>query len=239
MSDGNDTTNPPLKRCSKCGEEFPATPEYFQRHSHRKDGLYSWCKLCTKVKMQSRKNHAEYNRQWRLKHPDYHQQWRESNPDYHSLYFKKNQVRISKRTRIASVIWRRNNQEWVRKYSQDYYKRNPLITRINGQRRKARKATLTATFTAEQWQTCLEYFHHTCAYCGDQQDFWHVLEQEHFVPLTSGGGYTASNIIPACKSCNSSKQNKPARDWIRARFKRKSNAILSRINSYFEWLQSQ
>ena len=35
-----------LKKCSKCGEEFPATNEYFHKHNGCKDGLNSVCKIC-------------------------------------------------------------------------------------------------------------------------------------------------------------------------------------------------
>lgn len=37
-----------MKTCSKCKTEYPATPDYFKRHKGQKDGLNSWCKVCTK-----------------------------------------------------------------------------------------------------------------------------------------------------------------------------------------------
>lgn len=36
----------PRKRCSKCGEEKPATPEYFHKGKSKADGLHVWCKEC-------------------------------------------------------------------------------------------------------------------------------------------------------------------------------------------------
>lgn len=36
----------PLKRCTKCGNEYPATTEYFHRHNVAKDKLYQQCKIC-------------------------------------------------------------------------------------------------------------------------------------------------------------------------------------------------
>ena len=44
-----DTLNPPApsKICTKCKKSYPATPEYFHRHSANKvDGLYPQCKTC-------------------------------------------------------------------------------------------------------------------------------------------------------------------------------------------------
>lgn len=35
-----------FKICSKCGNEYPATYEYFHKDSSTKDGLYSSCKFC-------------------------------------------------------------------------------------------------------------------------------------------------------------------------------------------------
>ena len=35
------------KTCTKCKKEFPATSEYFHRHSGRKDGLNEICKECS------------------------------------------------------------------------------------------------------------------------------------------------------------------------------------------------
>lgn len=106
-------------------------------------------------------------------------------------------------------------------------------------RYRQRKRSFIATFTAAQWQACLEYFHHTCAYCGAQQDFWHVLEQEHVIPVTSGGGYIAENIVPSCKACNSSKHADAADTWLASKFsKRKAAEILARISAYFEWVKT-
>ena len=34
------------KNCSKCGETFPATLEYFRKKSASPDGLTPWCKSC-------------------------------------------------------------------------------------------------------------------------------------------------------------------------------------------------
>jgi hypothetical protein len=36
----------PLKRCLKCGEEWPADGEFFFRSARRKDGLAAWCRAC-------------------------------------------------------------------------------------------------------------------------------------------------------------------------------------------------
>lgn len=40
------TTNPPFKRCTKCGQEFLATTEFFPKHKQSVSGLDSWCRIC-------------------------------------------------------------------------------------------------------------------------------------------------------------------------------------------------
>lgn len=42
------TSETPLKRCKKCGKQYPATREFFRKHRDFKDGLNSRCKFCVK-----------------------------------------------------------------------------------------------------------------------------------------------------------------------------------------------
>ncbi len=61
--------------------------------------------------------------------------------------------------------------------------------------------------TFEQWQEILEKYGHRCAYCGAPD----AKTMDHVVSIKAGGLHTASNVVPACKSCNSSKQ---AKRWV-------------------------
>ena len=66
-------------------------------------------------------------------------------------------------------------------------------------------------FTALQWHDVQERFGGKCAYCGG------VLEescQDHFVPLSRGGQHVASNVLPSCRRCNSSKNNTLPWEWL-------------------------
>lgn len=36
----------PVKRCTKCKEDLPATPEFFWRRVYNLDGLWNICKAC-------------------------------------------------------------------------------------------------------------------------------------------------------------------------------------------------
>lgn len=81
--------------------------------------------------------------------------------------------------------------------------------RDSRQRRRTRMNELPTTLTPDQWNCIKEVFDNKCAYCGAEKQ----LTQDHFVPLSSGGEYSANNIIPSCGSCNSSKLNKSFFEW--------------------------
>ena len=56
--------------------------------------------------------------------------------------------------------------------------------------------------TAAQWSTILAMFAGRCAYCGRRG---RKLTLDHLQPVSRGGAHTASNAVPACGKCNSSK----------------------------------
>jgi 5-methylcytosine-specific restriction endonuclease McrA len=65
-----------------------------------------------------------------------------------------------------------------------------------------RRALTVGDLTTDQWYEVLEEFDNCCAYC-QARDV--SLAIEHVVPLSRGGRHTKGNVVPACKSCNSSK----------------------------------
>lgn len=77
--------------------------------------------------------------------------------------------------------------------------------------RKKKLRSLPKDFTSKDWKAALEYFEYRCAYCGQPAS---KLEQEHFIPVKAGGGFTKKNIVPACPTCNSKKRAKNTLDWI-------------------------
>jgi 5-methylcytosine-specific restriction endonuclease McrA len=51
-----------------------------------------------------------------------------------------------------------------------------------------------------------------CAYCGgiDAEP-----QKDCVLPISRGGRYTLSNVVPACRSCNASKCNLEVTSWMR------------------------
>lgn len=72
-----------------------------------------------------------------------------------------------------------------------------------------RRSSTIGSITAEQWYRACEAFNLSCAYCGRE----HKLTMDHIVAVSKGGATDVSNIIPACQSCNSSKQDKDMIEW--------------------------
>lgn len=58
-------------------------------------------------------------------------------------------------------------------------------------------------------------FDNSCAYCGHKPADPLELEVEHVQPISQGGPHTLSNIVPACKACNTSKHKHDMVKWYR------------------------
>lgn len=63
--------------------------------------------------------------------------------------------------------------------------------------------------TQQEWEMCKAYFDNACCYCGEKKP----LTKDHLVPLSEGGQMTLDNIVPACQSCNSSKNDRQWAGW--------------------------
>jgi 5-methylcytosine-specific restriction endonuclease McrA len=51
-----------------------------------------------------------------------------------------------------------------------------------------------------------------CAYCGADDV---PLQRDCVLPVSRGGRYTLANVVPACRSCNTSKCNAEVTTWLR------------------------
>jgi hypothetical protein len=245
---------PPLKRCSKCGEEKPATVEYFHKSKSGKNGVGSWCKTCRSAykreyrKINKEKIAADAIR-YRLENPDkvygyaayyretHREQIREKSREYH---------RNNREKRIKQcLVYRLKNIEKIAEYNRNYHKQNRHISVAQRQRRRARIGALPDTFTVQDWLRCLEYWHHCCAVCGKQlRDLFGEVKPnaDHWISLnnTDCPGTVISNMICLCNKCNLSKSDNDPIEWLNRKFgKRKAKQILDRIHAYFEWAKQQ
>ncbi len=140
-------------------------------------------------------------------------------------HYVNNREHIKKRCKQ----YKTDNAEYYKQYTKQWRKNNRDICNKYEQSHNAIKKELPSTFTAGQWTECKAYFKNCCAYCGKKVE----LAQEHYIPVSKGGGYTADNIIPACKSCNSSKHDKPMSEWYSKQSfyaKKREKAIAEYLN---------
>ena len=148
------------------------------------------------------KRYAQENREKRVK---WNQEWLDRNPWYKGKWKKDNEVLVKR----YNKKWRNDNIEHVKQYTLTYRLNNRERFIEYEQRRRAKKRNLPYTLKLKDWEQIQEDFDYKCAYCGEEK----ILEREHFIPLNKGGEYTHNNIIPACKNCNSSKQDKDFFEW--------------------------
>lgn len=221
--------------CKKCGRTLPATPKYFGKDPECKCGVVSPCKECRGHKFITMevmpvidgKRVCNICRR---------------NLPYTKEYFygggtgrlrsdcKECERKISKIRYDKNAQHRRNYaREWYQEHYADDEKRKEAsrtkakayiaanrhtqkykVSRVmRSQRRRAREKDLPSTLIPQQWEECKKYFNYVCAYC--EQD--KPLTQDHFIPLSKGGEYSANNIIPACMNCNSNKSSRLLSDW--------------------------
>lgn len=98
-------------------------------------------------------------------------------------------------------------------YCEEHYRQSALYRNrhrfYSAKRRSLQVGAPINDFTKQDWKESLKHFNYRCAYCDSTEH----LEQEHIRPLTRGGSHTKSNIIPACRSCNSSKRQSTLEEW--------------------------
>lgn len=129
------------------------------------------------------------DRRWRAANPDRaleaKRRWRKANPE--------------KRMRIE-LRWCQSHPEKVRAK----HRRRHALKRQAGQR------ALIAV-TDQQLAYRFDLFGCRCAYCGSASS----VTADHVLALAAGGLDEASNIVPACRSCNSSKRDRAVEPWYR------------------------
>ena len=183
------------KVCSSCLLELPNDDNYFLKKNDRENGMCI-CKKCNGYE------YKIYRLNIVLK-------------DMIPVGFKYcNKCRML----IADNEYDKNTKrcnECSRKSRKLYNQKPQTKRRIRNsiEKRRSAKLNLKNDLTNKEWIETLKYFNDTCAYCGmteedHQNKFNQCLHQEHIIPLSKNGEYTKYNIIPSCKTCNTSKGNR-------------------------------
>jgi len=229
------------KWCARCQRWLPLGA--FSRSKARRDGYDQRCKECRRDYYDSRADELRaYGREWHKTEAG-----RESQRSARRRYYERNAGEILEHYKEwyyanHDTVRRRHNsrnrepEQRAKRVASNrrYYHdgRGREVQRAAAQRRRARARTLPATMTLAQWLRCVEWWEHRCAYCGRRIG---RATMDHFIPVSRGGGTTASNIVPACHSCNSRKGNKLPREWMETiGADLVTEATLARIRAYFK-----
>ena len=218
------------KACIKCGKELSLSN--FDKAPANKDGLNNQCKECNaKYKKEwykkNKKNISVQRKAYRDAHKEekaeYDKEYRTVNrkriTEYQRQYYDENREAIleqhktyqyDKGKALASgKKWRDNNKEYMSYLTKRWAQNNKDRVNVKTNRRRAKIRSLPNSFTPEQWAQAKQHFNNRCCYCGEKLP----LEQEHFVPVIKGGGYSADNILPSCRRCNAQKNDKDFFEW--------------------------
>lgn len=132
----------------------------------------------------------------------YHLAHTEESAAYNRAYYLANKATIAASVRAYSD----SHKAEIAARGRAYRVAHPEVGATHRARRRARKAGAAINdLTAAQWREILAAYGHRCVYCGRKMQ---RLTQDHIVPLANGGTHTFSNIVPACRSCNSKKGTK-------------------------------
>lgn len=187
-----------------------------------KDG-YKWCSECNSIKLLSEfhRNGTKIRSKCRKCEIARTSTLQKENKEHvNQLNKQRQQVRYAtdKDFKLArdtsSSRWRSNNREAyneaINSYKRERYATDEAFRVTCLSYSHNRRASLKGTLTDQDWQECLEYFGNECAYCSSRE----LMTVDHVEPISKEGTHSKTNVVCACKSCNSSKGNKDMLSWF-------------------------
>lgn len=187
------------KTCTKCGETKPETEFSFKRKGH--PTRYPRCKAC--VNARSRLYHTTTKARILARK----KATREANLETYRARERAMAHQRRAQRLLYIKVWLAANPDKERAARMKRYAAYPEKFRAIGARYRARKNGAPRNdLTAAQWRAIKAHYGHRCVYCGRTMA---RLTMDHIVPLSQGGAHTLQNVVPACQSCNSRKNDGP------------------------------
>ncbi len=129
----------------------------------------------------------------------------EKNREYHATWLAKPGNKAKASAWVTACV--KAHPEKMAVYQHRWYIEN--ADTLREVKRERARLYAASEFAFEDWLMILEVFGHRCAYCNGANL---KLTMDHVIAISRGGEHTVENIIPACKSCNSRKYNRPI--WV-------------------------
>lgn len=209
-----------FKKCNNCGKLLPISQFNIGNYTSAGNPVYRGiCKICQ----------SDRDKKARLKRMDKKPNLTKICPSCHKE-LNKNEFNLNKGSTTGLSTYCKScskEKDKIAKAKQSYkikHSHNQMI-------RYNLKKGLKCDFSLEQWEFAIKYFNNKCVYCGCEFADNNKPQYEHFIPISKNGTFTANNILPACKSCNSSKGNKDYAEW--AEIKNLSPDVRQNIEEYF------
>lgn len=194
------------KQCRRCKVIKPIS-EFHNRCSNGAIvGYTSFCKGCEKARTYEWRasnltRHAGYQKSYRRRNPQKTaaavRAWLAENPTYERDRSRRRYADPRERVRVRAATrrWAAAHPNLVAVYSSNYQHQR----RANGGR------GLTV-------QEVMDMLSKPCSYCSSK-----ATTLDHVIPVSRGGKHEPENVVPACKSCNSSKGARTPEEWMEAR----------------------
>jgi len=150
---------------------------------------------------------------------------REEMKAYLKRYYRENREEMARQSRERYLA----NREAKRQYDIEYRQRPEVAVRYKAKRQTpefrekdrlkckvahALRKRLPGTFTTEQWLARVAFYGWKCFYCGKDLQYG-GLAMDHAIPVARGGTNWPSNLLPACKHCNSQKRHKTVFEYFK------------------------
>ncbi len=213
----------PTKRCTKCGQEFPATLEHFYKRNDGRFGLHAQCKAC--VSKREHRRYLAHQEEIKERVRQYGKSHQNEIVLAHRRYEQENAEKIAERRKRYRLEHREEINQQLRHYYQkhpekvnerkEYGRRwrinNSEKRRASKEQRRARQLGAKGTHTAKDIALQIRVQTNSkgrliCWWCGCEiSGKYHV---DHRIALARGGSNAAENLVIACPHCNTSKQDK-------------------------------
>jgi 5-methylcytosine-specific restriction endonuclease McrA len=106
--------------------------------------------------------------------------------------------------------YREENRDEINDRRRSAYAENPEPVLLYWQQRRTRlKGNGVFTVTDRDWKRLCRRYDNRCFYCGSDGP----LTMDHVIPISRGGRHSVGNLLPACKGCNSTKNNRTIMEW--------------------------
>lgn len=127
------------------------------------------------------------------------------------LWITSNREKNNSRMRAYLKTWRIEKEDKAKLLARgDRHRKNNLEKfALKEKLRRSKKRANGGQFSSKDWFRLYHRFNKLCAYCGSRP----ATTIDHVIPVAKGGSGYIGNILPACVTCNSSKQDKTLYEW--------------------------